>query len=170
MRRDRLARTLLLLLLVVEVGLRAQTIVGPDQMNFCDQSTFTTTITNASVTQSACLLEIVRSYTEAGVDYVPGSTTITLHDATVLTDDPTANAWDIDALLGSAYTLPPTESITIAYDLITSCAAVSGTEQVTANYEDCDDPGVPLTNVSSASIEILPGAIVVSKLPSVMRS
>ena len=159
--------TIAALLLLAAVCAHAQGIVGPDQMNYCDIETFTTTITNASVAQSACVLEIVRSYTESGVDYVPGSTTITLHDATVLTDDPTANAWDIDALLGSTYTLPPTESITIAYDLATSCAAVSGTEQVTANYEDCADPDVPLQNVSSTSIEILPGAIVVSKLPSV---
>ena len=154
------------LLLAVGLGLRAQTIVGPDQMNYCDTATFTTTITNQSVTLSACLLEITRSYTESGVDYVPGSTVITLHDSTILNDDPTASAWDIDTLLGEPYTLPPTKSITIAYDLVSSCAAVSGTEQVTVNYEDCADPGVPLQNVSSVSIEILPGAIVVSKTPS----
>ena len=154
------------LLLAVGLGLRAQTIVGPDQMDYCDTATFTTTITNQSVTLSACLLEITRSYTESGVDYVPGSTVITLHDSTILNDDPTASAWDIDTLLGEPYTLPPTKSITIAYDLVSSCAAVSGTEQVIVNYEDCADPGVPLQNVSSVSIEILPGAIVVSKTPT----
>ena len=153
--------------LATGIGLCAQTIVGPDQMNRCDQATFTTTITNASATQDACLLVISRSYTEAGVLYVPGSTTITLHDATVLTDDPTGGAWDIDALLGSTYVLPPNESITIAYDLETTCAALSGTEQVTVDFEDCADPGEPLQNTSSASIEILPGAIVVSKTPSI---
>jgi len=142
-------------------------IVGPDQMNACETAAFTTTITNESVSQDACLLTITRSYTEAGVVYVPGSTTITLHDATVLTDDPAGDAWDLDALVGDAYALPPGESITVAYDLETTCAAVSGTEQVTVDFEDCDDPGVPLQNVSSTSIEILPGAIVVSKMPSV---
>ena len=156
-----------LVLLAAGVSLSAQIIVGPDQMNFCDTETYTTTITNASATQSACVLMITRAYTETGVDYVPGSTTITLHDNTVFTDDPTADRWDIDALLGSAYTLPPNQSIIIQYDLETTCAAVSGTEQVTVDFEDCEDPGVPLQNVSSTSIEILPGAIVVSKTPSV---
>jgi len=149
-------------LLLLGAAVQAQTIVGPDQMNFCDTATFTTTITNQSATQDACLIEIARSYTESGVLYVPGSTLITLHDTTELTADPTASSWDIDALLGSAYVLPPSESITIAYDLETTCAAVSGTEQVTVDYEDCADPGVPLQDVSSTSIEILPGAIVSS--------
>jgi len=157
-----------LLLVVLSIGpvATAQT-VGPEQMNPCDRATFTTTVTNASATQDACLLVITRSYTEAGVLYVPGSTTITLHDATVLTDDPTADSWDLEALLGAPYSLPPGESLTVAYDLETTCAAVSGTELVTVDFEDCDDPGVPLQNVSSTSIELLPGAIVVSKIPSI---
>lgn len=145
----------------------AQEILGPDQMDPCERATFTITVTNQSATQDACLVRITRSYTESGVLYVPGSTTILLHDATELTADPTASSWDIDALLGSAYTLPPAESITIAYDLETSCAAVSGTEQVTVDYEDCEDPGVSLQGVSSTSIEILPGAVTITKSPSV---
>ncbi len=157
----------LLAALFLGYGTWAQTIVGPDQMNFCDTETYTTTITNASATQSACLLEITRTYTESGVNYVPGSAILTLHDETVLTNDPTGSAWNIDALLGSAYSLPPNESITVQYDLETTCAAVSGTEQITVDFADCEAPGTPLQNISSTSIEILPGAIVISKAPSV---
>jgi len=160
----------LLAILGIGFGVGAQTIVGPDQMNLCDTETYTTTITNTSASQSACSLEITRSYTEAGVLYVPGSTSIRLHDATVLTNDPTSNSWDIDTLLGSPYVLPPGASITIQYDLETTCAAVSGTEQVTVAFVDCENPEIPLQNVSSASIEMLPGAIVISKTPSVQNA
>ena len=150
---------------------QAQSIVGPDQMNQCDEATFTVTITNASATQSACLLTITRNYTGSGVLYVEGTTSVTLHETgETFSDDPTDSTWDIDAFRGSAYSLPPGESISVSYDLETTCAAISGTEQITVHFEDCSDPGVPLQNVSSTSIEILPGALVISKIPSTQEA
>ena len=157
-----------LLLLFIPAVAWGQVIVGPDQMNQCDQASFTVTITNASATQAACLLTITHSLPNDGFLYVPGSTIITLDEtAETFTDDPIGNVWDIDAIRGSAYALPPGETVTISYEMTTTCAAVSGTDIITVDFEDCDDPGVPLQNVSSTSVEILPGAIVVSKTPSI---
>ncbi len=154
--------------LAIVLPVWGQSIVGPDQMNQCDQATFTVTITNQSATQDACFLTITHTLPNGGFLYVPGSTTLILDETLeTFTDDPVNNVWDIDALRGSAYALPPGETITLSYEMETTCAAVSGTDIITVDFEDCDDPGVPLQNVSSTSIELLPGAIIVSKTPSV---
>ena len=158
----------LFVLLCIQVVAWGQTIVGPDQMNQCDQAEFTVTITNASATQDACFLTVTHTLPNAGFLYVPGSTTITLNEtAETFTDGPTSNVWDIDAIRGIAYALPPGESITVSYEMETTCSAVSGTDIITVDFEDCEDPGVPLQNISSTSVEILPGAIVISKTPTI---
>ncbi|MBU1048685.1 DUF11 domain-containing protein [Candidatus Bipolaricaulota bacterium] len=157
-----------IVLLCIPVVVCAQSIVGPDQMNQCDQATFTVTITNASATQSACFLSATHTLPNDGFVYVPGSTAITLNEtAEIFTVDPINNVWNIDAIRGSAYALPPGESITLSYDMATTCAAVSGTDIITVDFENCAIPGAPLQNVSSTSVEILPGAVVISKTPSV---
>jgi len=156
------------LLLCLQLAAWGQTIVGPDQMNLCDQATFTVTITNASATQDACALMVTHTAPNDGFLYVPGSTTITLNEtAETFYDDPTGNIWDINAIRGSAYALPPGESITISYDMATTCSAVSGTDLITVDFQDCATPEIPLQNVSSTSVEILPGAITISKTPSI---
>ena len=145
-----------------------QSIVGPDQMNQCDRATFVATVTNASATQDACLLVITHTRPNEGFILVPGSASVILNETSETFDvDPVDGSWDIDSIRGTPYSLPPGETITVSYDLETTCAAVSGTDSITVDFEDCEDPGVPLQNVSSTSVEILPGAVVISKTPSV---
>ncbi len=155
-------------ILFTSLTVAGQSIVGPDQMNPCDRATFVATVTNASATQNACLLVITHTRPNEGFLFVPGSATVTLNETSETFDvDPVGDSWDIDAIHGTPYALPPGETITVSYDMETTCDAVSGTDVITVDFEDCDDPGVPLQNVSSTSVEILPGAIVISKTPSV---
>ncbi|MCK5828408.1 DUF11 domain-containing protein, partial [Candidatus Bipolaricaulota bacterium] len=133
----------ILLLFFIPFTAWGQAIVGPDQMNQCDQASFTVTITNASTTQDACFLMVTHTLPNEGFVYVPGSTTITLDEtAETFTDNPTGNVWDINAIRGSAYALPPGETVTISYEMATTCDAVSGTDIIIVDFEDCDDPGV----------------------------
>ena len=146
-------------------------VAGPEQLGQCDQGAYTITVANQSATRSACLIRVTNSVPDTGYSYVAGSATLTLHDETTYPADPDALfTWDVDAIVGTPYVLPPGEQLTVAFDLATSCSALSGTDQVTITYEDCSNPGVPLEDIGSISIEILPGAFVLSKLPSVAEA
>ncbi|MCX6094068.1 MAG: hypothetical protein NTY63_04495 [Candidatus Bipolaricaulota bacterium] len=171
--RDRMALGLWvsLVLLVIPLAGAAQGIVGPSQMSLCDQATFTATVTNASATESACRIVITNAVPNAGFSVVAGTSTLTLVETSeTFTVDPTDGAWNVDAIRGSAYTLPPGGEIKVPFDLATDCSAVSGNDVVTVDFENCAVPGAPLRNTHSTSIEILPGAIVISKTPSVVEA
>lgn len=149
-------------------------ITGPSTMNLCDQGTFTITVTNDSPTQFVCKIVVTNTMPNNGFFYVPGTTIITLHDGSEYYDDPQESGldliWDINAIIGSNYQLPPGESITIKFDMGTKCDAVSGTDLVSVAYEDCANPGTPLSDTDSMSIEIRPGAVKISKTPSVVSA
>ena len=148
-----------------------QAIVGPGQMNQCDSATFEVTINNASATQDACQLVISNEVPDSGFTYIAGSALLTLTETSEsFAVDPTDGAWDIDGIRGTAYNLPPGETITLTFDLATDCTAVSGTDIVTVDFVDCSDPETPLQNASSTSVEILPGAIVITKEPNVIEA
>jgi len=160
-----------LVLLVIPLAGAAQGIVGPSQMSRCAQATFTVTVTNASATESACGIVITNAVPNEGFSVVAGTSTLTLVEAgETYVVDPTNGAWNVDAIRGSAYALPPGGEIRVSFDLATDCAAVSGNDVATVDFENCAAPGVPLRNTHSTSIEILPGAIVVSKTPSVVTA
>ncbi|MEN6369151.1 MAG: DUF11 domain-containing protein, partial [Thermotogota bacterium] len=171
--RDRttLGLWICLVLLVIPLAGVAQGIVGPSQMSRCAQATFTVTVTNASATESACRIVIINAVPNAGFSIVAGTSALTLVEAgETYAVDPTDGTWNVDAIRGSAYTLPPGGEIRVSFDLATDCAAVSGNDVATVDFENCAAPGVLLRNTHSTSIEILPGAIVISKAPSVVEA
>jgi uncharacterized repeat protein (TIGR01451 family) len=142
-------------------------VAGPSQMVQCDQETFTITLENTSPTQSACDIVITATPPVMGFSYVVGTGTVTLHDLPgPIAADPDANAWDIDAIVGSDYELPPGEQISIAFDLAADCSAESGNIEVQIDYADCGT-AQPYQELDSLSIEVLPGALVITKTPSV---
>jgi len=156
----------LLLVSVSFVTALAQ-VAGPSQMDPCDQQTFTITLVNNSPTQAACDIIVTATPPGTGFSHVDGTAAVTLHDTPEpIAADPVANAWDIDAIVGDDYQLPPGEQISVAFDLATDCTAASGNIEVSIDYEDCTT-AQPYQEIDSLSIEILPGALIVSKTPSV---
>ena len=145
----------------------AQVITGLSQMDQCDQATFTIAFTNLSPTQTACRIVITNTLPNPNFVYVPGSGRLTPHSGAPVTFSPTAGSWDVDVLLGYAYALPVGKTLTVAFDLRTTCGALSGNDEVDVQYEDCDVPGSPTHATDSLSVEILPGAITVTKTPAV---
>jgi len=165
-------RLLWVVLAVLGVSLNGPAqVAGPEQLGQCDQGTYTITVANESSTRSACRIVVTNTVPDPGYSHVAGSATLTLHEGTAYDINPDGTfSWDVDAIIGTAYELPPGEVMTVRFDLATDCGALSGTDQVTIEYEDCSNPGVPLEDFGSISIEILPGAFVLSKLPSVVEA
>ncbi|MGQ9734128.1 MAG: CARDB domain-containing protein [Candidatus Bipolaricaulia bacterium] len=147
------------------------TLSGPSQMGQCEQGTFTITFTNNG-TEDACGIVVTNTRPNAGFSYVTGSSVLTLHDGSIYYNDPTEGGldlvWDIDLIVQNpAYKLPPGESLTVRFDLGTTCTTLSGTDQVRVDYRGCES-GTPQQASDSMSIEILPGAVRISKEPSVI--
>jgi uncharacterized repeat protein (TIGR01451 family) len=152
-------------LLLGTVGL-GQGISGPDQMDQCDEATFTIEITNTSSTEDACRIAITNTPPATGFLYVPLSAVVTLPDLTEYPFDPTDPSWDIDTIVGAPFALLPGETLTVTFGLRTTCTAVSGNDQVVVEYENCAQPDVPFGTADSLSIEVLPGAFLIEKTPS----
>ncbi len=142
-------------------------IAGPTQMGHCDQQTYTITVENSSG-DPACNLVVTSTLPSSHFSYVDGTTT-TCYPAT---DDPStacgtcndnadpsitgsALRWDIDTLCGETQ-LETGEKITITYDVATNCDAVSGTNPVQLQYDDCAGSST-FTDTDALSIEVLPG-------------
>jgi uncharacterized repeat protein (TIGR01451 family) len=136
-------------------------------MDPCDQATFTMTVTNSSSTEEACRIVVTNTVPNAGFVYVVGSGRLTLHTGDIVTFSPGPGGWDVDTLVGSSYALPPGQTLAVAFDLRTTCEAISGNDQVALQYEDCALPGVKFQATNSLSIEILPGAVTVTKTSAV---
>jgi uncharacterized repeat protein (TIGR01451 family) len=146
-------------------SLIAQVVVsGPAQMDRCDEELFTITFSNPSVTQTACQI-VFTNTAPAEFAYVAGSGSVTLHTAAVYYPS-SLGSWNVDSIVGAPYELPPGETITVRFRLSTMCLAVSGTDSVRVDYVDCMQPGVPLQATDLVSVEILPGAVTVTKSPS----
>ena len=159
-----------LLLLGVGFSARPQ-VAGPEELGQCDQGRYTITVANGSSTRSACRIVITNTVPGEGYRYVPGSSVLTLHDGSTYSVEPDNGfTWDLDALVGDDYELPPASELHVSFDLSTDCRAVSGTDRVTIQYEDCDQPGTTLENTEAISIAILPGALTITKLPSVLEA
>ncbi|MFC2077649.1 hypothetical protein ACFLTM_02445, partial [Candidatus Bipolaricaulota bacterium] len=157
-------RSRLILVLGAILGLAAdaafsQGITGPTEMTSLDQDTFVITVTNASATQDACQIVVTNTVPNATFYYVLGTSTVTLHDGNQSVQNPVISGldliWDMDAIFGISYQLPPGESITIQFDLATTANAVSGTDAVTMDYVDCSFPIVPFQDTDTQPITIL---------------
>jgi len=153
-------------------GLQGQEvdITAPLNMGWCEQATFVITVTNTS-SQTMSQIVITNTRPHADFTYVPGTSVLTLHDGTVLTADPTFSGldliWDIDAILGSSYELPPGEKVTLEFDLATTCSTLSGTDTVRVDFLL---DGIHYWVSDSQGVEILPGAVLIYKEPSVIHA
>jgi len=148
-------------------SLVAQVVVsGPAQMDRCDEAFFSVAFTNPSLTQTACQIVFGQTPPSSEFVYVAGSGSMTVPGHGTISANPVLGSWSVDAVVGSAYQLPPGGTITVGYRLSTTCLAVSGTAAAQVNYTDCAQPGTPLQTSDSLSVEILPGAVTVRKLPA----
>ncbi|MGB2984152.1 MAG: hypothetical protein WBC63_09910, partial [Candidatus Bipolaricaulia bacterium] len=159
MQRSRLMLVLGAILGLAAGAVLAQGITGPTEMTSLDQDTFIITVTNASATQDACEIVVTNTVPNATFVYVLGTSTVTLHDAASSSQNPDISGldlvWDINAIFGTSYQLPPGESITIQFDLATTANAISGTDDVTMDYVDCSFPIVPFQDTDTQPITIL---------------
>ncbi|MCR4392180.1 MAG: DUF11 domain-containing protein, partial [Candidatus Acetothermia bacterium] len=141
---------------------------GPTQMGRCEEAWFTIAFT-ADVVQTASAIVFTVALPNAGFAYVTGSGLITLGDGTPIAAEPAPVGldlvWDLDLILGVAYELPPGETVTVVFALRTGCGTISGTLGARVDYEE---DGVPRYGTDSQPIEILPGALVLYKEPSVV--
>ncbi|MCX6101318.1 MAG: hypothetical protein NTV92_07855, partial [Candidatus Bipolaricaulota bacterium] len=151
------------------------TVTGPAQMERCDEGTFTIAFTNPSPTQTACQIVFEHTPPSSEFVYMAGSGSMTVPGYGTISANPVLGSWSVDAVVGSAYELPPGGTVTVQYRLTTTCLAVSGTTTCLAvsgtvaaqvNYIDCTQPGTPLQASDSLSVEILPGAVTVTKTPA----
>ncbi len=140
---------------------------GPTGMGRCEQAMFTVAFT-AHASQTASAICFTVTLPNAGFVYVADSGQITLHDGEVVAAEPTPSGlnlvWDLDLLLGYPYALPPGETVTLEFAVGTGCGTISGTLSARVDYEQ---QGIPGYLTDSQPVEILPGAVQISKEPSV---
>ncbi|MCX6677736.1 MAG: hypothetical protein NTU95_07315, partial [Methanothrix sp.] len=145
---------------------QSQMLSGPVQLERCDEGTFTIAFTNPSPTQTACQIVFEHTPPSSEFVYMAGSGSMTVPGYGTISANPVLGSWSVDAVVGSAYELPPGGTVTVQYRLTTTCLAVSGTVAARVDYVDCTQPGTPLQASDSLSVEILPGAVTVTKTPA----
>ncbi len=142
------------------------TVTGPAQLERCDEGLFSIAFANPSPTQTACQIVFEHTPPSSEFVYVAGSGSMTVPGYGTIPANPVLGSWSVDAVVGSAYDLPPGGTVTVEYRLSTTCLAVSGTVAAQVDYVDCTQPGTPLQASDSLSVVILPGAVAVRKLPA----
>ncbi|MDH7505830.1 MAG: CARDB domain-containing protein [Candidatus Acetothermia bacterium] len=148
-------------------------VTGPSALGWCEQGSFTITFTNNGP-EEACEIVVTSTRPNAGFSYVAGTSEVTLPNGEHYYADPQEAGldliWAIDGIVQSPpYKLPPGESLTVRFDLATSCDAISGTDQVRVDFRDCAS-GSPGQATDSMSVEVLPGAVTISKEPAVISA
>lgn len=139
---------------------------GPTQMGRCEQEFFTLALYNDTAqTFSSLIITFTRA--NADFSYIPGSSTLVLHDGSSVPSDPQKVGldliWHVDAILGYEYELPPDGTLTISLALATNCLTISGTHEASASGE-----GFITSAYDALSVEILPGVVRTYKTPSVV--
>lgn len=162
------AGLLLVIMLICGLNLAGQTVdlIGPLQLGRCYQGTFTVTFTNSRIQTASNI--VFTNTMPATFTYVLGSASLTLHDGTIHIVDPSQvgldMTWNLDGMVGFPYELPPGEIITVRFNLFTPCGSISGTNSVRVDYLL---NGIPNHVTDFLSVEILPGAVRISKTPSI---
>lgn len=149
-------------------------ITGPPEIDKCDIETYTITVTNDSA-QSLCSIVVTNTLPNADFSYVNNSGVVCLpgdcSSCNLNPANPSESGndliWDIDTLCGVTQ-LGPGESFTIEFQMETNCDAISGTNVVRVDYEECANPGTPLWEQTSTSIQVNPGAITITKTDEVV--
>ncbi len=156
-------------LLSFSFALADSSIGGANQVNKCEVNTYTITIENSS-SQPITDIVVHNFMPTPGFTYVPGSSSLSAPGCSS-TSDPSVNGneliWDIDSICGSGITLNPGQSLTIDFAMETHCDAVSGSDNVHVDY---NIGGSPSSEDTSLSIEVLPGALTITKTPSVVSA
>jgi len=139
-------------------------ISGPSQIGWCEEGLFEITLTN-NTTQTFSSIVITDTKPNAGFVYVTGSSTV---DGTPVVNEPTEAGldlitWNLDLVLGYAYELSPGGMLTTSFRLATNCSALSGIDVAEASVT-----GISSSPSDSLSVEILPGAVRIYKVPSVV--
>ncbi|MGQ9700557.1 MAG: CARDB domain-containing protein [Candidatus Bipolaricaulaceae bacterium] len=139
---------------------------GPSQMGRCEQEVFTIALSNDTPQTFSNLIVTFRRG-NADFLYVTGSSILTLPDGSSIPGDPQEVGlefvWDIDAILGEEYELPPGETLVIRFSLATTCTTLSGTHEAWATGD-----GFLASPYDALSVEILPGAVRIYKTPGVI--
>jgi len=170
--KTRRAQVLVLLFLGIGCLAAAQTVdlSGPTQMGRCEQATFVIAFT-ADAVQTASSIAFLATLPNAGFVYVTGSGLITLHDGTPVAAEPTPLGldlvWDLNSALDTLYELPPGELVKVEFALATGCSTVSGALEARVDFEL---DGVGDWVYDSQPVEILPGAVRIEKIPSVISA
>ncbi|MEW6216262.1 MAG: CARDB domain-containing protein, partial [Candidatus Bipolaricaulota bacterium] len=145
-------------------------LTGPTQVGRCEQTLFVIAFT-ADLVQTASAIVFTATLPNAGFAYVPGSGLITLDDGTTVPAEPTPSGlnltWDLTLILGTAYELPPGETVTVEFALVTGCGTISGTLGARVDFV-LDGTGYWISD--SQPVEILPGAVRIEKIPSVISA
>ena len=170
--KTRRAQLLVLLLLGTACVAAAQTVelTGPPSMGRCEQATFTMAFTADDV-QTASEILFTGTRPNGGFPYVPESGLLTLDDGTTVPAEPSPSGldliWDLDSILGTAYELSPGETVTVEFALETGCGTISGTLGARVDFVQ---GGTGYWVSDSQPVEILPGAVRIEKIPSVISA
>ncbi|MBC7344943.1 MAG: DUF11 domain-containing protein, partial [Clostridia bacterium] len=138
-------------------------------MASCEEAFFIASFTAG--TQTASNIVFTVTVPNTGFSYVAGSGLITLPDGSIVSAEPSPSGfdliWYIDQILEEAYELPPGETLMLKFALGTGCGTISGTLVAHVDYQE---GGSPSYLTDSQSIEILPGAVRISKEPTVIAA
>ncbi|MBI2841717.1 MAG: DUF11 domain-containing protein [Acidobacteria bacterium] len=143
-------------------------ISGATQVNKCETNQYTITVTNTAANPIKNI--VVRNTMPApGFSYVPGSSTISGMCSS--TADPSIAGveltWTLNTLCGPGFWLTTGQSVTIAFSMSTTCNSVSGSDNVAVDYTLL---GNPFTDTTAISIQVMPGAITITKTPAVIAA
>ncbi len=163
------------MIVFVASSLYADTSIGgPSEMNLCEQGTFTITVENPSGSAvSVCVTDVVVTLPGAGYAYVTGTSTTQGPGGCNSSADPGVSGqtltYTMSSLCGGAVRLDPGQSLTVQFDLITDCNAVSGNVSVDVHYDDCAG-GASQTESTTSTVRIKPGSVSITKDPSVVSA
>ncbi len=165
---------LILLLMLLAAFLPAQNtnVSGDSTINQCETKTYTISVLNNSGSPLTAMIVTAKLGNLTGFSYVSSTASINVNGGGAFcTMNPNLSGtdliWDIDAVCpGSPFTLANGETLNVAFDLATDCAAVSGSLNVRIDYEI---GGTPMFDETGAlSIQVLPGGVTIKKTPNVI--
>ncbi|MCP4589461.1 MAG: DUF11 domain-containing protein, partial [bacterium] len=153
-----------------QVEVRGDGLLVQSQINFCETKTYNIRFLNnlGSTTSGFTITAKLAALTN--FSYETGTAHILVNDVEICTVDPTPSgsdlAWDIDAACPGATTLDDGDHLDVSFDLTAGCGAESGTLNTQVDYILNSAPVSDPTGVHS--IEVTPGAVTITKTPSVI--
>ncbi len=149
-------------------------ILGSNQINLCEEKTYTYSFKNTSGKSLASLEPALDLSSLTGFAYVPGSASLKIDSAMPFCQaDPVAEngelVWRIDPLCSQTLLLDDSETLNVQFNLKTGCNAAGGTLKAHLDYVTADGSGTSLSSaVDAFSIQVLPGRLSITKSPNVI--